>query len=235
MSGWMGERSMPSTWWGLDKVGVRVGRDIRELWGTPWLLIVSYGSIPTLRQYVPISRHHFPVPHPISSMRFGRLSGANQFLWPNSAFIMACCMSSRSFSACVRCSQRRTNRGGRSKARSVPHRWETDMLCTVSACGVVEVSACARLTSGHISVVCSAMLVHIVPYARREGLRFAVQSSAGKAQSKQSWRECDIRFKVCNVVRLGIRLQAQLVSVCTSRAAGERRTSASMVECVMSV
>lgn len=94
------------------------------------------------------------------------------------------------------------------------------MLCTVSARGVVEVSACARLTSGHISVVCSAMLVHIVPYARREGLRFAVHSSAGKAQSRTKLGGHDVRFEVCNVVRLGIRLQAQLVSVHESRCGG---------------
>jgi hypothetical protein len=68
---------------------------------------------------------------------------------------------------------------GRAKA-SVPRRWETDMLCTCQR--VVSRDIMAMLTSGHISVVCSAMVVHIIPYTRRERLRFpASRQQAGTA------------------------------------------------------
>jgi hypothetical protein len=64
-------------------------------------------------QDIPISRHHIPVPQPMSKTRFGRLSGANQFLFLNRAFIMTCCMFNRSFSCWTADSQLRTNRHGR--------------------------------------------------------------------------------------------------------------------------
>jgi hypothetical protein len=55
-----------------------------------------------LRRDVPISKHHMPVPQPMSNMRFGRLSGANQFLLRKRALIMTCCMFNRSFSCWTR-------------------------------------------------------------------------------------------------------------------------------------
>jgi hypothetical protein len=84
--------------------------DIPALLETPSLPAVSSCMLWCCAAHVPISRHHLPVPHPISSMRFGRFSGANQFLCWNSALIIACCMSRRSFSAWVEVCQRRTDR-----------------------------------------------------------------------------------------------------------------------------
>lgn len=37
----------------------------------------------------------------------------------------------------------------------------------------------AMLTSGHVSVICSAMLLYVVPYTGRETLCFSMRLSAG--------------------------------------------------------
>lgn len=92
----MGERSMPSTCWGLENDS----GPCHKAYPSPWELLccatVSMQLGSGMGANLPISKHHLPVPQPMSSTRFGRLSGANQFFCPNNAFMIACCMSSRS-------------------------------------------------------------------------------------------------------------------------------------------
>jgi hypothetical protein len=139
-SGWMGERSMPSTCCAVrqSKAPQHTGRVCLHV----QTAYPGLGELPRCQPLVirlsavrgavdvPISRHHLPVPQPMSSTRLGRLSGANQFLWPNSAFMMTCCMSSRSFSACRAAGQQQTQQHTQQGRGGAPHRWGTDTLCT---------------------------------------------------------------------------------------------------------
>lgn len=59
----------------------------------------------------------------MSSMRLGRLRGANQFLCPKRAFMMACCISSRSRSAWIQLGQRGRMRRQWKQAYLVVGKW----------------------------------------------------------------------------------------------------------------